>query len=191
MEAKPSPERGTVNPMGRVSNRRQLLEAAIRVAENHGLQAVTLDSVAAEAGLTKAGLLYHFPGRRELLVAVYAHLAAEWEADMVAELGGGDPETASPRDRLRAYIKVSSRPMSKAELVYLADARDDRELIEPWREVADRWIPPFDEMASRPEVMVACLAADGLWIHDVLSGRILPEGMREVLVDWLLGLVDQ
>lgn len=177
--------------MGRVSNRRRLLEAAVRVAEDHGLQAVTLDSVAAAAGLTKAGLLYHFPGRRELLVAVYAHLAAEWEADMVAELGDVDPATASPRERLGAYIKVSSRPMSKAELVYLADARDDGELIQAWRDVADRWIPPFEEMASHPEAMVACLAADGLWIHDVLSGRLLPEGMRDVLVEWILGLVDQ
>ena len=177
--------------MARASSRQQLLEAAIKVAEREGLPAVTLEAVAGEAGLTKHGLLYHFPTRRDLLIGVYAHLAALWEAEMVAELGAG-PETASPRERLRAYIKVSSRAMSRAELVYLADAGDDPELTKEWKRVSDRWIAPIAEMASsQPGVAVACLAADGLWVHDALSGRRLPQEVRDHLVARILTLLDQ
>ncbi|MDO5067008.1 MAG: TetR family transcriptional regulator [Propionibacteriaceae bacterium] len=177
--------------MGRASNRTQLLEAAIAVAERDGLPAVTLDSVAAEAGLTKGGLLYHFPNRRALLVGVHDHLAAVWEADMLAELGA-EPEAADPKDRLRAYIRVSSRAMNKAELVYLADAGDDPELTDEWKRVSDRWIGPIEETATtHPEVALACLAADGLWVHDALSGRHLPQQVRDHLVEQILALLDQ
>ncbi|MDO5082510.1 MAG: TetR family transcriptional regulator [Arachnia propionica] len=177
--------------MARASNRTQLLEAAIRVAEREGLPAVTLESVATEAGLTKGGLLYHFPTRRALLVGVYTHLAELWHADMVAELGS-QPEDADPGERLRAYIQVSSQAMSKAELVYLADAGDDPDLTEDWKRVSDRWILPIEEAAAtHPGVAVACLAADGLWVHDALSGRQLPQEVRDRLVARILALLDQ
>jgi AcrR family transcriptional regulator len=47
--------------------RARLLEAAIAVAERDGAAHLTLDAVAAQAGVSKGGLLYHFPDKDRLL----------------------------------------------------------------------------------------------------------------------------
>jgi AcrR family transcriptional regulator len=43
--------------------RERILEAAYTVAERSGAAALTLDAVAAEAKVSKGGLLYHFPSK--------------------------------------------------------------------------------------------------------------------------------
>lgn len=45
----------------RPSKRDTILQAALSVVETDGVTAVTYESVAAASGLTKGGLLYHFP----------------------------------------------------------------------------------------------------------------------------------
>ncbi|MFE7026924.1 TetR/AcrR family transcriptional regulator, partial [Streptomyces griseus] len=76
----------------RTSKRTQILDAATRVVQREGVKSVTFDSVAAEAGLTKGGLLYHFASRDDLIQAIHQHLADRWEADLVAGGGGGEEE---------------------------------------------------------------------------------------------------
>ena len=85
----------------RPSNKTGILDAAVRVVEAAGVTAVTLESVAAEAGLTKGGLMYHFTTREALLAGIHSHLAAQWEAQLEAELGG-PASGATPDQRLVA-----------------------------------------------------------------------------------------
>ena len=66
----------------RTSNRRKILDAIIAIVERDGITAVTFDAVAAETGLTRGGLLYHFPSREALILAAHQHLADQWEAGM-------------------------------------------------------------------------------------------------------------
>jgi len=50
--------------------RKRLLGAAAAVVRRDGAKALTLDAVAAQAGVSKGGLLYHFASKRELLDAM-------------------------------------------------------------------------------------------------------------------------
>ena len=45
--------------MVRESKKTMILDAAIQVIEEDGITAVTFDSVAAAAGITRAGIIYH------------------------------------------------------------------------------------------------------------------------------------
>ena len=74
--------------MARASKRDDVLEAVVTIIERDGLTAVTLDAVAAEIGMTRAGLLYHFPSREALIRATHEHLAGQWERELVASAGG-------------------------------------------------------------------------------------------------------
>ena len=60
----------------RTSKRDSILQAALHVVETDGVTAVTYESVAAASGLTKGGLLYHFPSKDALVLAPvsYTHL---------------------------------------------------------------------------------------------------------------------
>ena len=71
----------------RTSKRTMILDAATRVIQRAGVTAVTFDSVAAEAGLTRGGIMYHFPSREELLTALHEHEADAWDALMARTAG--------------------------------------------------------------------------------------------------------
>ncbi|HRN83289.1 MAG TPA: helix-turn-helix domain-containing protein, partial [Hyphomicrobium sp.] len=43
--------------------RHQLLDVAARLCLKNGLHGLTLDAVAKEAGVSKGGLLHHFPSK--------------------------------------------------------------------------------------------------------------------------------
>jgi AcrR family transcriptional regulator len=70
----------------RTSKRDRILDAAVNVINRDGVRAVTFESVAAEAKLTRGGLLYHFPSREALLRGIDEQVQA-WEASMETLLG--------------------------------------------------------------------------------------------------------
>jgi AcrR family transcriptional regulator len=52
--------------------RERVLRSALRAIAANGYQGSSLAAIAADAGLTTAGLLHHFPSKEQLLVAVLA-----------------------------------------------------------------------------------------------------------------------
>lgn len=164
--------------MARPSNRPAILEAAVRVAGRDPITAVTVDAVATEAGLTKAGVLYHFPSKSELLVAAQEHLAQRFEAQLIAAAGGTADEVPLPR-RVAAYARVSAESASRAELVLMIEATAAPEIAAPMRSVIDRWVPSVDAALRDPELwpyVLARLASDGLWVGD--TDKDLPADQR-------------
>lgn len=49
------------------------------IVEKQGLAALTYESLAAESGLSKSGLIYYFPSLQTLLLEINRFLAAQWE----------------------------------------------------------------------------------------------------------------
>lgn len=176
--------------MARPSNRAAIIEAAIRVAARDPITTVTIDAVAAEAGLTKAGVLYHFPSKNELLVAVQEQLAAEWEAQLEAAAGGTADETPLPR-RVAVYARVSAEAASRAELMLMLEAISAPEIAAPIRAVIDRWVPSVDAALRDPELwpfVLARLAADGLWFGD--TDKDLPPEQLARIADAIAAIAE-
>ena len=83
-------------------NRVALLEAAERLVAAHGVAAVTMDAVAAEAGVGKGTVFRRFDSREGLMAALLDHSETEWQASVISgppPLGPG----AEPWDRLLAF----------------------------------------------------------------------------------------
>ncbi|MCT2019996.1 TetR/AcrR family transcriptional regulator [Kocuria marina] len=179
----------------RPSKKSAIVEAAMRVAEEQGLSAVTIDAVAEQAGITKGGLLYHFPSRTALLSGVYEQLAADWEKEMVSAAGKPASE-ATRAERLAAYVRVA-RSMTRAELVFMADGAAHRDLFAPCAEVAARWTTPLpqpgvDDRYPREELrmLTARMAADGLWSYEALTGEPIPQALRVQLLEHIAASLD-
>lgn len=167
----------------RTSKRSQILEAATRVVQREGVKSVTFDSVAAEAGLTKGGLLYHFATRGDLVLAIHQHLADRWEADLVA--AAGKPATEATRDeRLAAYTRVAIQSATRAELLLMLEGSTNAAHSAVWEAVTERWAPPPAPAGDDPAALdrfIVRLAADGLWLYDSLtSQQLTPETRRAV-----------
>ncbi|MCU1352131.1 MAG: putative TetR family transcriptional regulator [Acidimicrobiales bacterium] len=71
------------------STRERILSAALTGFAHRGVEATSLDALAAEIGVRKQTILYHFGSKDDLLRAVIVHAA-----DELADVLGG---TASPR----------------------------------------------------------------------------------------------
>ena len=63
----PSKPRQRLNPAER---RREIIVAATRLISERGYRGVTLEAIAQEVGITKAGLQHHFASKTDLLISV-------------------------------------------------------------------------------------------------------------------------
>lgn len=68
--------------MPRISKKTEVLKAALTIIENEGVHAVTYDALATATGMSKSGLIYHFPSRHDLLIECHRFCAARWEAEL-------------------------------------------------------------------------------------------------------------
>ena len=66
----------------RVDRRQEILEAASSLFSEAGSRGTSIAAVAARAGVTDAGVLYHFNTKHELLLAVLEHFDREVERGM-------------------------------------------------------------------------------------------------------------
>jgi AcrR family transcriptional regulator len=83
-------------------NRVALLEAAQQLVDHCGVDGVTMDAVAAAAGVGKGTVFRRFHSREGLMAALLDHSETEWQAAVMSgppPLGPG----ADPWDRLMAF----------------------------------------------------------------------------------------
>ena len=172
--------------MARGDTRARLLEAAGAVIRRDGAQALTLDAVAAEAGVSKGGLLYHFASKRELLDA----MLEGWLEEFAAEIDAARED----RGFAHGYVKASDMTGWAAseratEFGLLAAMVEEPGTLDRVRERYAAWQERLAAEAADPvDATVARLAADGLWINDLL-GLAPPAGrLREQVLARMLAL---
>jgi AcrR family transcriptional regulator len=111
--------------------RDELLRATVRVVAEEGLPRLTLDAVARAAGVSKGGLLYHFPTKEALIRALIETFIAEWDRAMAREYAR-DPEPEKPGRWLRAYVRASFAEVDPNESLTLGLGQGDLGR-DPWK----------------------------------------------------------
>jgi AcrR family transcriptional regulator len=91
----------------RTSTRQRILTAATDLFGQRGVDAVSLDLIAAEVGVAKQTLLYWFASKDELLQAVLAEAASELTLAIEAAVRAA---TDDPLDRIEAVVRAVFRP---------------------------------------------------------------------------------
>lgn len=91
----------------RRATRDLILSAATDLFGARGFDAVSLDVIASEVGVTKQTLLYWFPSKDELLGAVVSQAAADLAVAIEAALRAAPDD---PLDRIDAVVRAVFRP---------------------------------------------------------------------------------
>jgi TetR/AcrR family transcriptional regulator, transcriptional repressor for nem operon len=86
----------------------RILDVAEGLVQVRGFNAFSYADVAAELGMTKAGLHYHYPGKAELGEALVARYAERFN-DALAEIEAGDASAAA---KLDAYVSLYADVLS-------------------------------------------------------------------------------
>jgi AcrR family transcriptional regulator len=146
------------------SARERVINAAIALAARDGVPALTLDAVAAEAGVSKGGLLYHFASKEALLAGIVDAAITGWRREVSeATVADERPEGRAARAYVRAACGPDDDPTR--ELALLAAAALDPRSAQPWRIAVRDWMA---EDGDSVDLLVARLAADGLWLARAL-----------------------
>jgi len=173
----------------RTDTRKRLLDAAASVVRRDGAKALTLDAVAAEAGVSKGGLLYHFKTKRDLLDAMLEGWVEEFGTEIAAAEEG--------KGFAHGYVKASdmtgwAAAARATEFGLLAAMVDEPAMLEGVRARYAAWQDRLVAEAGDPvDATVARLAADGLWLNDLL-GLAPPAGeLREQVMARMLDLATE
>ena len=154
---------------------------------------LSLDSVARAAGLTKPGLMYHFPTKETLMAALVDRVVDRCEAELEGLLptGAGSPTT---NERLAAYLQWSlTYPHDGSDLVMLGDPRLRDRMIGRWSDRLQPWVEIPEDLPAqdRARLHLVRLAADGCWFADASGYLPLTDDERRDLLSVALGLLER
>ncbi len=180
--------------MSRPSVRPHLLEATAALVFEQGVGELTLERAAAAAGVSKGGLLYHFPTKAALLGAVIDDVIDRFE-QVVEARAAEDPR---PSGWAHAYVDATfdtevSRPDLAAALLTSPDA--DPAVLERCTERMISWQRRLESAGIDPATAaVVRYACDGWWTLGSLGP--VPErsgttALRERLHELLRGAADE
>lgn len=173
----------------RGSKRELILDTAHDIVSREGVRSLTYETLGQATGLSKAGLIYHFPSRESLLLAMQERLSDRWTAQMKASIGEQNPADVTATDRLTAYVRSATETSTPTELLLLLEAADDERLSAPGRLALEQWAPPIPTLDDPVDVVDAFLsrmAADGIWLYETLAGQALAPQIRARLIDRIL-----
>lgn len=176
------------------STRKAVVDAAIRCLFEHGYGTTTTMLVAAEAGVSRGGMLHQFPTKHDLMAYVVEAVFEE-EVRLYGELLRGIDD---PGERLLAYPgavwKMMSRPAGVAVLEILQGSRSDKALADKLAksyerieaEAHQRLEQEFPGGVSMPLYQLIVAVARGLSTNQLIgSGKQGVDGALELFRELL------
>ncbi|KYJ97151.1 TetR/AcrR family transcriptional regulator [Microbacterium sp. CH1] len=147
-------------------SRKAIIDAAIAILSDPAGPRLTLDSAARRAGLTKPGLMYHFPTKAALVSAVIEDVMERWSDRLHAALGK-PLESSTSAERIAAYVDTAlagaDHELPSLGVFFNAEHTEDvgamwEARLLPWVTIDESVMPDM-----RGKLTAARLAADGYW----------------------------
>lgn len=169
-----------------------ILDAAEFVVMEVGAAHMSLDVVAKKAGISKGGLLYHFPGKADLLKAMLNRMVAEFFQERENNLknfpeGKGRFLKAGVASVLDCNARKERMRLSL--LVATAEALD---LLDPVRQGYKDY---FDQLQASglpfERAAVVALASDGLMFNELFKIAPFTSVQRKRIKNEMIKMIDE
>jgi len=174
------------------SSREVIIDAAEAVVVESGARHMTLDAVAARAGVSKGGLLYHFPTKEALLRAMLERFTKQMDETRKQKSKG---LKKGPRRGIKAFIlSTAYRDPQKDQIgsALLAAVAHDPKLLQPARDDVRRRLTEFMQCGfDFKHAAIIIFATLGLVFSELLSLSPLSIKERNELVEELLRLAGE
>jgi AcrR family transcriptional regulator len=162
----------------------QIIQAALAVAADKGAGKVTLDAVAKVAGVSKGGLIYHFPSKEALISAMVQHLLDEAESkrSQQAQL---EPSTLAAVLQTRAHF--TAQISGNTAMAILAAAAEQPSLLKPVQQHNQEVLRQIQsEHGDSLQATLLLLASEALIYHDLLNLSPFTAAERRILEQQLV-----
>ncbi len=168
-----------------ITTKDRILDAAERIVLRDGVFHLTIEAVAAEASLSKGGVLYNFPTKDDLIRGMLHRLMHQFESEIAKHCEQDpDPVGRQTRARIRAMFPEPTPQVQHCAQVgaaFLAAVATNPSLLEPMRDHFRNSEALVSDGLDPVTAAIASLAAEGLWLAD-LFGLSLPEDLRRQVI---------
>jgi|GraSoiStandDraft_26_1057304.scaffolds.fasta_scaffold113199_1 AcrR family transcriptional regulator len=171
--------------------RSEILDAADMVVMRDGVRNLTLDAVAAQSGVSKGGLLYHFRSKEDLAAAMIERSIA-WFDNALSEAVKDDLQVKGRFTRAYVRATLGMTPLTGKGFDSLCSSITTALLSFPER------LSPVQEQGGRTQrdiendgldpvlATIIRLAVDGIWLAENFNLMRFDEGMRVAVAARLL-----
>lgn len=168
--------------MPREARRKQLLLAAHQVFVAHGYHGAAMDEIAEVAEVSKPVLYQHFPGKRELYIALLDVHVEEFTELLQAAINSTSKNKQRVTATIRAYYEFISRDSQAFRLIFESDLMNDPEI--------EARLEKFNATFASSIAEVIADDTDLGRAQSLLLGRALA-GMAQVSARYWLDLSDE
>ncbi|MEH6942313.1 TetR/AcrR family transcriptional regulator [Bacillus sp. JJ722] len=167
-----------------------ILKAATEFIINHEFNALTLDAVAKQAGISKGGLLYHFPNKEALNLGLAEHIFGEF-TERFNDCAERDPIEDGKWTRALIHASIWDLKNNNGELnigLYAASALNPelaKSISKYYQYLQDRI---EHDGISPVTAAVIRLAVDGLYYSELFNISPLNEDLRKEVIKKLLDM---
>jgi AcrR family transcriptional regulator len=173
--------------------RQDIIKSATKLLLEEGVTKLTLDAVAKKAGVSKGGLLYHFPGKDDLIRGLIDNLNESFDADVARQIAEANDNT--PGYWLRAYIQASAEAepeFNENSAALLAGIALNSDLLEPFRRSFGEFQDKSVSDGIDPVVgTIIRLAVDGLWLAELFKLAPPDPELRQQVIERLMAMTKE
>jgi len=143
---------------------REILAAARQLLDQRGLEAMTMEEIAAAAGVAKGTLYLYFQSKDDLIQALITLVAENILKDLEAALQA----PGLPSEKLRRVVSVLLDYLNRERLLFPIYAR---ELLRGKRESREGFWRNYQELEERFVTLVTSLFAEGIAAGQFISAN--------------------
>lgn len=170
--------------------RNLILEAVHRVVGRNGLANTTIDAIAAEAGISKGGVLHYFSNKKDLLIGMidrYETRLLERRAQILAKL----PDRRHSLFKATVIALLEALEQSRQGIPNFSALLDNEELRKHVGVMKKRIFKEVSAADPHPErLALVLLVIDGLWMDVRFKPAVIGKEVREAAVRELLAHID-
>lgn len=161
-----------------------ILDAADRLVVEHGVNVLSFDSLAKAAGISRGGILYHFPSKEALIAAMMERMIRKFESILETEM------TADPDEYgrfTRAFARATFRTDAETSAVFaalIAAVAYDPGLLAPMHGRWQSWQTRAEAELGKPKAAVVRMASQALWLNGIFGmNAYTPDEQRAIVAE--------
>lgn len=143
----------SASPRVNADSRSQLIDVTLRIMLEKGIDAVRIEDIVSEVGVTKGSLYWHFADRNTLIREALVEHLRRMNSDIVEGISGAIDEHMDKDDYLARVAPFIVDPYNTDQvnerwqrLMVMAETRKDPELMAMMRDVQSRSLAIFVEL---------------------------------------------
>jgi len=173
------------------SKRNNILLAASIIVKNNGVEKLTLEAVAKEAGVSKGGLLHHFPNKEALIKGMVEELTNDFFNNVQERVTSA---TVDAGKWSRAFIEAVDDDIKEGNEITTALSAalfTNPELLCKFQSQYSTWQKNIENDGIDPvRSTIVRLAADGLWYAEIFGLGVLDDELRSKVIRELINMTE-